>query len=245
MASGNVKSIALDITHRKLYYEIEDGSDCDLVSDEDLVCFGAGCPVSVLNPSSTSTDDEGLDGQILHGEKVNEKVIYTVMILLDKKGFVVETNVPQERINFVQVDKQDGLMNDGIQPFSGSAAIPSVLELKDNEDISSCTLAKPAVSTVLRHDSASQSSDSFGQKRSLAQVADDGKKKSKLLKDISNNQSDGFRSEGGTVGTKKCPQGFQYKEAKKFRIEIPPTLLQTSQSQKDVYGKFRVVGMHF
>eukprot|EP00579_Thalassiosira_antarctica_P020482 CAMPEP_0201971490 /NCGR_PEP_ID=MMETSP0904-20121228/37244_1 /ASSEMBLY_ACC=CAM_ASM_000553 /TAXON_ID=420261 /ORGANISM="Thalassiosira antarctica, Strain CCMP982" /LENGTH=154 /DNA_ID=CAMNT_0048520931 /DNA_START=145 /DNA_END=605 /DNA_ORIENTATION=+ len=81
IASGMVKSISMDILSRKLYYEIEKTLEQDsglivdslptcIVSDEDVICFGAGCPVRVkMESTSSSLNCQELDGKILFGKE--------------------------------------------------------------------------------------------------------------------------------------------------------------------------------
>ena len=119
MAAGIVKSISFEHSSKSLFYEVQSigSAFTDLFPQEDMIGFGAGCPVQITMTSSTNSSYWRVDGNILYS-KVNEKnhevVSYAVMIYSDssRKRFLVEDNVAPNRVKFNNVEEIEVACND-------------------------------------------------------------------------------------------------------------------------------------
>ena len=167
----------MDILPRKLYYEIEktleqvselivDSLPTCIVSDEDVLCFGAGCPVRVkMESTSSSLNYQELEGKILFGKVMPcGSWSYTVMLFHDKekKCFKIEEHVTQERIKYRTISQVD--CNQG-----GSPQDDSKTPTNANDELASCRSTKP---TRPDHDHKSNSNKLSGQKRLMKGVSD-------------------------------------------------------------------------
>jgi len=240
MASGHVKSISIVVKQRGLRYEIERCSDTDIISDDELICLGAGCPVRV------KMDSQELNGQIHCGNNDGE-VTCTVMVFHDddRRRFKIEKDVSQECIKYNDVSasivndcSQGGKLTDS--SHSGNhTSIPKVRDESSNaHQISSASAeAKPKSKPT--------------NKRSRSLVNDGNERKRSMLKDVSNSARGNRRKAVDMVirdimDTTKCPKaeadcsGHTETGRSMLRIDIPPSMVQTRGSQIKLCGEFCV-----
>lgn len=269
MASGIVKSIFIDITHkhRGLRYEIESpfnggNSVTEIVSDDDMICLGAGCPICVKMKTTSTSDFRELDGQILHGNVNGTVKTYTVMLFLGRQ-FMIEESVAQERIEYRQITAASEVDNcDHVKQLNGTrqsctkSTIPAsngacakspdeILSSGNPLVLSSYKSIKP--SSYSFHEELNSSPSST--KKSLRSLPKDDRKRSRpMLKDVSNqgnrrqvdvDVADSTNARKCLKAKPKCDQ-TEKKEKSWFRIDIPSRLVENRESQMKLFSKFNI-----